>query len=173
MIQTGEMSDERVPGRPSRGAQAAMLLLLLVVCFGVEASAALVTQPAVEGWYQGIAKPGWTPPDMAFPIVWTLLYLMMALAAWLAWRAAPRAASGALWPFFIQLALNASWSYAFFGFAQIALGFVILLALVLAVLATMTAFAQRSATAAWLLVPYLLWIGYAAVLNGAILGLNA
>mgnify|MGYP006421140905 CR=1 FL=1 len=157
---------------PGGWTQAAVLILLLAICAVVEYAAAVVTRPAVATWYQDIQRPAWTPPDMAFPIVWTTLYVLMALAAWQAWRRVPHAAAGALIPFLIQLALNAAWSYAFFGYGNFPLGFVVLVALVLAVLATITAFAQRSGLAAWLMAPYLVWICYAAALNARIVQLN-
>jgi len=159
--------------RPGIPAQVAVLLLFLALCAGVEWSASVVTRPAVAGWYQAIPKPAWTPPDIAFPIVWTILYIMMAVAAWLAWRAAPRHAGWPLAIFFVQLALNAAWSYVFFGFGWIAAGFVVLLALTLAIAATIAAFSRVSRPAAWLLVPYQIWVLYAATLNGGIVQLAA
>lgn len=158
--------------RPGRGPQAAVLLLFLVVCLAVWFLAASVTQPAIEPWYRELAKPAWTPPDAAFPIVWGLLYVLMAVAAWQAWRSMPWAAGPALACFFVQLALNAAWSFVFFGEGDLVAGFLVLVALLLAILATVVAFAQRSSAAAWLMLPYLAWVGYAAALNGAIVLLN-
>ncbi len=158
--------------RPSRRAQTIVLLLFLVICLGVEYAAGSVTRPAIEPFYRHLAKPAWTPPDWAFPIVWTILYILMAVAAWEAWRKATWAAAGALVPFFVQLALNGAWSFVFFGEGAIAAGFVVILALLLAILATMAAFGQRSRVAAWLMAPYALWVGYAAALNGAIVLMN-
>ena len=149
-----------------------MLLGLLALCLAVEYSAAAVTRPAVDAWYQTLQRPAWTPPDLAFPIVWTILYLAMALAAWLAWRAAPPVAAGALAPFAVQLALNGAWSLVFFGLHRPDLAFVVILALLLAILGTTVAFAQRSAAAAWLMVPYAAWVAYATTLNAGILWLN-
>jgi len=160
------------PARPSRGAQIRMLVLLLALCLGAGLAASVVTRPAVATWYQDIAKPAWTAPDLAFPFVWAVLYVLMALAAWQAWRSAAHAAAGALVPFLLQLALNAAWPYAFFGMQDFPLGFVLIAALIPAVLATLVAFAQRSALAAWLLVPYLLWACYATALNAAVVQLN-
>jgi tryptophan-rich sensory protein len=149
-----------------------MFLVLLGLCLAVEYSASVVTRPAIEGWYRAVERPAWTPPDIAFPIVWTLLYIAMATAAWLAWRAEPGASRGALWTFVAQLALNASWSFVFFGLQDVALAFVNIVALFLAILAATVAFAQRSRLAAWLMVPYIAWVGYATALNGAILEMN-
>ncbi|SDF46711.1 TspO and MBR related proteins [Limimonas halophila] len=164
---------QTAPARPGAAVQAGVLLLFLAICVGVEWSASVVTRPAVEGWYQALPKPAWTPPDIAFPIVWTILYVLMAVAAWLAWRAAPRLSHWPLAIFGVQLALNAAWSYVFFGFGWIAGGFVVILALALAIAATIVAFSRVSRTAAWLLVPYQLWVLYAATLNGGIVQLAA
>lgn len=162
----------RANRRPSPSRQALMLVLLLALCVAAGLAASVVTRPAVAGWYQDIAKPAWTAPDIAFPFVWAVLYILMGFAAWQAWRSAAHAAAGALLPFVVQLALNAGWPYAFFGMRNFDLGFVIILALVPAVLATMVTFAQRSALAAWLMVPYLLWACYATALNVAVMQLN-
>jgi len=164
---------EAEPARPGWAAQAGVLLLILAICAAVEWSASVVTRPAVEGWYQALPKPAWTPPDIAFPIVWTILYVLMAVSAWLAWRAAPHRAAWPLGIFAVQLALNAAWSYVFFGFGWLAAGFVVILALALAIAATIVAFSRVSRAAAWLLVPYQLWVLYAATLNGGIVQLAA
>ncbi len=168
----GTAAPVRWSRRPSGSAQALMLVVLLALCVGAGLAASVVTRPAVAGWYQDIAKPAWTAPDIAFPFVWAALYLLMALAAWQAWRSAAHAAAGALVPFLIQLGLNAAWPYAFFGMRNFDLGFVIILGLVPALLATMVTFSQRSALAAWLMVPYLVWACYATALNAAVVQLN-
>ena len=175
MSATATTGNERAPAgtRPPRGRQVLVLLLFLVLCLGVEAAITQVTRPALEPWYRELAKPAWTPPDLAFPIVWTALYLAMAAAAWLAWRAAPPGRFG--WPlacFLLQLALNAGWSFAFFGARDVGLALIDLSALLLAVLATLFAFWPLSRWAGALLLPYLAWCGYAFALNAAIVRLN-
>ena len=168
------MRDARaIADRPAPWVQGVVLAAFVLLCAAVEWSASVVTRPAVEGWYQALAKPAWTPPDIAFPVVWTLLYLLMAIAAWLAWRAQPALARWPLAIFGVQLALNALWSYVFFGWGWFAAAFIVLLALVIAVAATIAAFSRVSKAAAWLLVPYQLWVIYAATLNGGIVYLNA
>jgi len=159
-------------GRPGRGVQAVVLVGLLALCLAVDYLSATVTRPAIETWYQTLERPAWTPPDLAFPIVWLILYLAMAVAAWLAWRAAPRIAAGALVPFAIQLAINAAWPVVFFGWQRPDLAFAVVLALLLAILGTTAAFAQRSRAAAWLMVPYALWVAYATTLNAGVVWLN-
>lgn len=130
----------------------------------VAASTGAIFKPGA--WYEGLAKPSWNPPNWAFPIAWAALYVMMAVAAWLVWRVAGFAGAGlALGLWFLQLALNAAWSWVFFGMKRMGWAMAELVALWLAVAATVLAFAPHSAVAAWLLVPYLLWVSFAGVLN--------
>jgi len=159
--------------RPSGMAQFGMLILLLALCAGTGFAASIVTRPAVATWYQDLPTPPWTPPDIAFPVAWAALYVLMAIAAWQAWRRAAHAAAGALVPFLIQLALNGLWPYTFFGVKNFDLGFVVTVALIPAVLATTVAFAQRSRLAAWLMVPYCLWVVYAMTVNAGVVWLAA
>lgn len=129
-----------------------------------------VTRPAIaSGWYAALSKPGFTPPNWAFPVAWGLLYAMMAVAAWLAWRAGARRA---LWVYGGQLALNLAWSAAFFGLRSPGLGVVLIVALLVAILFTLRGFFPRSRWAGLLLLPYLGWVGYAAVLNVTIWRMN-
>lgn len=150
------------------------LVGFLAVCFGVAALGALATGPAVDGWYQTIAKPDWTPPSWLFGPVWTVLYGLMAVSAWLVWKQNGfRAASTALTLFFVQLALNLAWSFIFFDAHAIGWALVEIVVLLAAISATIGAFRLHSVLAAWLLVPYALWVGYATLLNAAIWTLNA
>jgi tryptophan-rich sensory protein len=125
-------------------------------------------------WYDGLAKPSWNPPKWLFPVAWTVLFGMIATAGWVAWRAAEGFA-GAPWAFafyFVQLALNAGWSALFFGMKRMDLAFAEVGLLFLAILATVIGFFAVSATAGWLMVPYLLWVAFAARLNHKIWKLN-
>lgn len=124
-------------------------------------------------WYEALAKPDWTPPNWLFPIAWTLLYLMIALAGWLVWRAV--GFSGASLPFllyFAQLALNAAWSWLFFGLHRMDLALVDMAALWLTILANIFAFYAVRPGAGYLLIPYLVWVTYAAALNVAVWHMN-
>lgn len=124
-------------------------------------------------WYAALDKAPLTPPDLAFPIAWSTLSLLMALAAWRATLAAPAAARWhTLWPFVAQLAANALWSILFFGLHWMGLALLDLLLLWGLIVLTMRRFARVSALAAWLLVPYLAWVSYAAYLNAATWWLN-
>jgi tryptophan-rich sensory protein len=117
-------------------------------------------------WYATLVKPAFNPPAWVFAPVWTLLYLMMGIAAWLVWRerGVPRAAP-AFALFLVQLALNAAWSWLFFGLHRIAWALVDLAALWLAIGATLLAFWSHRPLAGLLLVPYFLWVSFAALLN--------
>lgn len=128
------------------------------------------TSMSVPEWYDTLAKPDWTPPAWLFGPVWTALYILMALAAWLVWREAGgfRGAKLGITLFVVQLGLNVGWSLLFFGFRSPGWALAEIVVLWLAILATATAFWPRSRTAALLLAPYLAWVAFAGVLNGAI-----
>ncbi len=163
---------ERAARRPSVWRQALMLPAFLALVAFVGWLAASWTSPGLETWYAQLEKPAWTPPDRAFPIVWSVLYLLMAAAAWQTWRKAPERSSWPMFAFFVQLALNGVWTYFFFAMANATLAFVNILALLLAILATIVAFAQISRAAACMMAPYAAWVAYAATLNAAIVEMN-
>lgn len=146
------------------------MLLLFIVAVGLVAAIGAQFQPG--DWYRTLAKPAWTPPDAVFAPVWSLLYLMMAVAGWLLWRRAPPGRPLLLGLFALQLVLNAAWSWLFFGRHAIgaALADLTLLWLVLLAL-TLSAFPVER-RAGGLLTPYLLWVSYALALNFAIWHLN-
>jgi benzodiazapine receptor len=124
-------------------------------------------------WYLTLAKPSFTPPAWIFAPVWTLLYLLMGLAAWLVWqRSGLAGAKLALGLFVVQLVLNAAWSWLFFGEHRIGLALADLAALWLTLAATLLAFWVHRPLAAFLLVPYLAWVSFAALLNFAFWRLN-
>ena len=118
------------------------------------------------GWYAGLTKPGWTPPNWIFGPVWSVLYFSLALAGWLVWRAAGfRQARTALILFAVQLVLNALWSWIFFGLHRPGFASIEIVLLWAAILATLAAFYGIKPAAGLILVPYLAWTGFAAVLN--------
>lgn len=124
-------------------------------------------------WYERLAKPAWRPPNWLFAPVWSLLYLMIAVSGWLVWREAGfSGAAGSLAIYALQLGLNAAWTPVFFGLHRIGLGFATICLLWLAIAATIAGFYPVSATASLLLLPYLVWVGFAAALNYAIWRLN-
>jgi tryptophan-rich sensory protein len=125
-------------------------------------------------WYAQLVKPSWTPPNWLFGPVWTALYAMMAVAAWLVWkRDGFRRAGLALGVFIVQLVLNGVWSWLFFGLQQIALAFFEIVALWAAILAATVLFWRRARPAGILMLPYLAWVTYAAALNFALWRMNA
>ena len=134
----------------------------------------LATTPNIPTWYAGLVKPSFNPPNTIFPVVWTILYIVMAVAAWLVWRTSADKASRrtALIAWFVQLALNVAWSFAFFGAHSPLAGLIVIVALLIAIVVTILAFRRIDGLAALLLVPYLAWVAFATVLNAAILSLN-
>jgi tryptophan-rich sensory protein len=129
---------------------------------------------SVSGWYLTLARPSWTPPGWVFGPVWTLLYTMMAVAAWLVWRRGGWAAArAALALYVVQLVLNAAWTGLFFGLRMPGVAFAELAVLWVAILATTAAFWRHSAAAGVLMLPYIAWCTFAAALNFAIWRMNA
>lgn len=122
-------------------------------------------------WYRALKKPAWTPPDRAFPIVWTILYAMIAISGWLAWRKAGFGLAMGIW--FAQLLANFLWSWLFFGLRRMDLGFADIVVLWLLVALFIVTAVPVSGTAALLFVPYLAWVTVASALNWTIWRLNA
>lgn len=150
-------------------------IIALAVCFGASGLSALfMANDPVTNWYAQLQKPGFTPPNWVFGPAWTTLYLMMAISAFLIWNEGlehPKVKL-ALAVFLIQLALNALWTPLFFGFHLILPALIDIILLWFAILATLLVFKTISFSAGILLIPYLLWVGYAAILNGSIWYLN-
>jgi tryptophan-rich sensory protein len=146
------------------------LAAFVVMCFGVSLLGGRATLPALAHWYPALAKPAWTPPDWLFGPVWTLLYPMVAVAGWLAWREG-RSRGGTLL-YLLQLGLNAAWPWIFFGERRIGLAVLCAVALFFAALGTVAAFWRVNRGAALLMIPYLGWLGFAAFLNAAIWWMN-
>ena len=151
------------------------LLISLAICFAAEGLGGLFTAQSVGAWYLTLQKPAFTPPGWLFGPVWTLLYFMMGIALYLIWKRAEAGAEGrgALMLFALQLLLNVAWSAVFFGRQSPLGGLLIIVALWLTLALTIWRFRQISPLAAGLLVPYLAWISFAAVLNFAIWRLNS
>ncbi len=141
----------------------------IVLCELAGASGALVTDAS---WYRQLALPSWAPPGWLFGPVWISLYAIMGIAAWLVWRAKSPARRLALTWFAVQLALNAAWTPVFFGLRSVEGGLVMIIALLAAILVTVAYYRRCSRTAALLMVPYILWVGFATALTLAILVLR-
>ena len=146
----------------------------VVLCEAVGLAAAYFTVPAVNGWYKTLILPSISPAGWVFAPVWTILYAMMGVALAYLWAAPPQSV-GRTWAlrwFWIQLALNFSWSAVFFGWHAPAAGYTIICVLWFAIAAVMWTGARTAKPVAWLLVPYLLWVTFASSLNFGILSLN-
>ncbi len=146
----------------------------VAVCLLIGALSGFATQSSVNTWYPDLAKPGFTPPNWLFAPVWTMLYIMMGIAAGLVWARGLHHSwvKTALYYFGFQLLVNASWSLVFFGLQnpQVALGVIVGLLVLIAL--TIRSFRVVSKPAAWLMVPYLLWVLFASLLNLRIVQLN-
>ncbi len=147
------------------------LAIAIAVCFGAAALGSLPTVRGLREWYPSLRTPSWNPPNGVFGPVWTALYLAMAIAAWLVWRSGTDLAV-ALGLFALQLALNVAWSLVFFGQRNVSGAFVVVVALWLAIAATLIEFIRIDLVAGLLLVPYLAWVTFASFLNRAIARLN-
>lgn len=149
------------------------LLPFVLVCFAAAGIGSVFTRKSVHSWYPHLNKRDWNPPNWIFGPVWTALYLMMAMSAWLVWR--EQSWSGAKLPlvlFGIQLALNVAWSGIFFGMRAIGPAFAEVLLLWTMTIATTVAFYPISLLAAWLLIPYIAWVAFASYLNFRIWQMN-
>jgi tryptophan-rich sensory protein len=144
------------------------------VCLLAGVVGGLFTSPAIPGWYAALNKPAFTPPNWVFAPAWTTLYVLMGLAAFLVWDKGWRrpVVKPALGVFAAQLVLNVLWSILFFGARSPAAGLVDIVALWLAIGASIVLFARVSKAAAALMVPYLAWVTFATALNVAIVALN-
>ncbi|MFA6247962.1 MAG: TspO/MBR family protein [Mucilaginibacter sp.] len=146
--------------------------LLITLTIGVVAS--IFTRPEIKIWYITLNKPSFTPPNWLFPLAWTTLYILIAVSAYLIWKLRDGSSTykTAAIIYVIQLALNFSWSIVFFGMHQILGGLFIIVTMLVAIILNISWFNRFSKTAAWLLVPYLLWVSYATLLNISICVLN-
>lgn len=157
----------------SRLRDVAGLAGFLALCLGVSAIGGAVTATSVGDWYQTLQKPSFSPPDWIFAPVWTMLFVMMAVAGWRVWRAdGLRVARAALMLFCAQLVLNLAWSVLFFGFRLIGAALVEIVILLIAITMTTAAFWRRDRVAGVLFVPYIAWVAFATLLNVALWQLN-
>ncbi len=162
------------PHEKGVAAQAVGLLVFLAISLAAGWLGSVATMPNIPNWYADLEKPFFTPPNAVFPIVWTVLYVLMGIAAWLVWRKDAIGAdkTAALSAFFVQLALNVAWSWAFFGAHNPLLGLGIIVLLMIAILWMLAAFRIVSRLAAALMVPYLAWVAFATAPNAGIYVLN-
>jgi translocator protein len=158
--------------KPSRTWRIVIITVLTMILGGLGGT---VTGDAMPEWYDSLRKPSFQPPGWLFGPVWTLLYALMGIAAGRIWGApgAGSAARGrALGTYSVQLALNVAWSLLFFGFRSPGAALVEIIVLWIAIISTIRRFHSIDKPAAWLLLPYLLWVSFATVLNAAIVVMN-
>jgi translocator protein len=145
----------------------------LALCFGAGQLGALATGPNLAPWYASLEKPWFNPPNLAFPVAWSILYALMAVALWrIVMLSDGPARRGAVLAFMVQLALNVLWSFLFFGARSPLLGLIEIVPFFVAIVWTVARFRPIDGLAAALLYPYVAWVAFAGVLNAAILHLN-
>ncbi|WP_026712740.1 TspO/MBR family protein [Flavobacterium daejeonense] len=151
------------------------ILTVVVTCLAVGYFSGIVTRSAIVDWYPTLIKPSFNPPNWVFAPVWTLLYIMMGVAAGLVWNRIDfekEIVKKALIVFAVQLALNALWSYLFFGLHNPMLAGLEIILLWLMIYETYLQFFKINKISGYLFIPYLAWVSFAAVLNAAIWWLN-
>ena len=145
------------------------LVVSFVICF---AAAFVGTRWLPDEWFKKLNKPSWNPPNWLFAPVWTLLYALMAIAAWQVWEQAGVSAAPLLALFVVQLVMNAAWTWVFFGLHRPDRAFVEIVVLWVFIAATLLGFWQMNPLAGLLLAPYLAWVTFASFLNLTIWQLN-
>ena len=151
------------------------ILAVVVTCLVVGYFSGMVTRSAIVTWYPTLVKPSFNPPNWIFAPVWSMLYVMMGVAAGLVWNridSEKEIVKKALVFFAIQLALNALWSYLFFGLKNPMLAGIEIILMWLMIFETYTQFVKINKIAGYLFIPYLLWVSFATVLNESIWWLN-
>jgi len=150
------------------------LLVSVAICQAAGALGSVATGPSIATWYATLEKPWFTPPNWVFAPVWLTLFVLMGIAVFLVWRRglSNRQVKVAMAVFAVQLILNVLWSVAFFGLKSPLAGLVVIVILWVAILMTLLCFFKISRSAGFLLLPYIVWVSIAAVLNASILILN-
>ncbi|KCZ71937.1 tryptophan-rich sensory protein [Candidatus Methanoperedens nitroreducens] len=159
----------------SKVTEVTRLVVSVTICLFAGLIGSVFTAPSIPAWYTTLEKPPFTPPDWLFAPVWTALFVLMGISAFLVWRKGlnNKQVKNALGIFAIQLVLNVLWSAMFFGLRSPLAGLIGISVLWIAILATILKFSKISKVAGLLLVPYILWVSFAAVLNFFIWRLNA
>lgn len=168
MLTVGDGATGSLPSR-----RTVLEVLGFVVAINViGASPALVFSPD-SAWFRALEKPAYYPPELAFPIVWTLLFTLMGIALWLVWRSSHSGRNLALGLFAVQMILNVLWTPVFFGLEGLGWALAVIVVLWVGIVGTIGAFARVDRRAALLLAPYLLWVSFATVLSYELWRLNA
>ncbi|MBW2996610.1 tryptophan-rich sensory protein [Candidatus Woesearchaeota archaeon] len=148
------------------------LLISILIPFIASAIGSLFTASSVSTWYADLVKPSFNPPGWIFGPVWTLLYLLMGIALYLVWVEKAKDKETAYWLFGVQLFFNALWSVLFFGLRNPLLAFIEIIILWISILITIIYFCRINKASAYLMIPYILWVSFAAVLNFSLMILN-
>ena len=151
------------------------ILLCVAICLAVGYLSSITTQSSIKTWYPTIEKPIFNPPNWVFAPVWTMLFILMGIAAGLVWNkleSNKELVKKGLLFFTIQLLLNALWSYLFFGLNNVLLALIEIILLWLMIFETYNQFKKIDKIAAYLLLPYLAWVSFATILNASIWWLN-
>lgn len=152
-----------------------LLALCIIICELTGIISALLSNTSDNPWFDTIAKPSWNPPDAVFGPVWTTLYLLMGIALWVVWFDKPdgKSKAPAITVFAVQLLLNFLWSIIFFRMQSISGALIDIIILDVLIVVTMVLFSRHSKIAAYLLIPYLMWVLFATYLNFTIWQLNS
>lgn len=161
--------------RGTRLSNVVKLVVSIIACQMAGLIGSMATTPSIPTWYAALQKPSLAPPNWVFAPVWTALFLLMGISAFLVWRKGLNAPGVklALSIFTLQLVINTLWSFTFFGLRSPLAGLVTISVLWIAILLTIVLFFRTDRVGAILLIPYLLWVSFASVLNAQILALNA
>ena len=159
---------------PIKGIDIIRLIISIVVCQLAGFIGSLFTTPAIPTWYASLNKPSFTPPNWLFSPVWISLYFLMGISLFIVWHVGfkEKNVKIAIAIFAIQLILNSLWSVVFFGSKSTLGGFIVIIFLWIAILATIISFFKISKAAGILLIPYILWVSYASFLNFFLFWLN-
>lgn len=152
---------------------ASKMIICCVLITGLGLLSGLMTTPEIQGWYAGLHKPSWNPPNWLFGPVWTTLYILMGISAALIWHSTHPKKQQALLIFGVQFLLNLAWTFIFFNQHQLQLAFIEIMALWIMIIFNIIVFYRIHKTAGLLLVPYLAWVSFAAFLNFTIMQLNS
>lgn len=148
-------------------------MISIMITVGLGSLGGIFTVAEIPNWYAGLNKPFFNPPNWLFGPVWTLLYILMGISLYLIWKlSSSEERTRAIWLFSIQFVLNFFWSIIFFKYHLLGWAFVEIMAMWVFILLTILQFKQLSSWAAYLLMPYLLWVSFATILNASIWWLN-
>jgi translocator protein len=166
------MEQEKAYTSMNKFRQIAGLGVSLLIVFGIATLGGFLTNLSVATWYPSLDKPSWTPSGATIGTVWTILYTFMGIAAWIVWSSGSGGRQRPLLIYGVQLLLNVGWSALFFGLRSPGLALLEIGVLWISILATASTFYRVSKVAAALMVPYLLWVSFAGVLNALIWKMN-